>query len=179
MKLSTSRLIKRISEYKFVITSLGIKTQAHPPKLLKHSLKLNKTHTRVIVPIISYACQVWYPSKCDLVLIERIKKSTTKWIRSLSLTYKERLIKLKIQPLSFYFKIHRLLLLCDLINNKYNIVIEKNIHFNNNHWTRQGAKCKIKLTKNDYSKATKISCREQPISIILSTNTQTLQTTKI
>ena len=37
MKLSTSRLIKKISEYKFVITSLGIKTQAHePPKLLKH-----------------------------------------------------------------------------------------------------------------------------------------------
>ena len=37
MKLSTSRLIKKISEYKFVITSLGIKTQAHEPlKLLKH-----------------------------------------------------------------------------------------------------------------------------------------------
>ena len=31
------RLIKKISEYKFVITSLGIKMQAHePPKLLKH-----------------------------------------------------------------------------------------------------------------------------------------------
>ena len=38
---------------------------------------------------------------------------------------------------------------------------------------------KSNLGKNNYSKATKISGRGQPISIILSTNTQTLQTTKI
>ena len=86
-------------------------------------------------------------SKCDLVLIETVQKSATKWIIGSSLTYKERLIKLKILPLSFYFELHSLLLLCDLINNKYNIAIEKFIHFNNNNRTRQGAKCEIKLTK--------------------------------
>ena len=109
-------------------------------------VKLN-AYTGYIVPIISYACQVWYPSKCDLVLIERIQKSSTKRIIGSSLTYKERLIKLKILPLSFYFELHSLLLLCDLINNKYNIAIEKFIHFNNNNRTRQGAKGEIKLTK--------------------------------
>ena len=36
-KLSTSCLIKKISEFNFVIASLGIKTQAHePPQLSKH-----------------------------------------------------------------------------------------------------------------------------------------------
>ena len=61
--------------------------------------------------------------------------------------YSNNWIKLKILPLSFYFEIHSLLLLCDLINNKFNIVIEKYIHFNNNNRTRQGAKCEIKLTR--------------------------------
>ena len=111
------------------------------PQVKLNAYKIN------IVPIISYACQVWYPSKCDLVLIEIIPKSATKWIIGSSLTYKELLIKLKILPLSFHFKIHSLLLLCDLINNKYNIAIEKYIHFNNNNRTGQGAKCEIKLTK--------------------------------
>ena len=90
---------------------------------------------------------MWYPSKCDLVLIERIHKSATKWIIGSSLTYKERLIKLKILALSFYFELHSLLLLCDLINNKYNIAIDKFMLFNINNRTRQGAKCEIKLTK--------------------------------
>ena len=109
-------------------------------------VKLN-AYKGYIVTIISYVCQVWYPSKCDLALIEKIQKSATKWIIGSSLIYKERLIKLKILPLSFYFEIHSLLLLCDLINNKYNLVIEEYIHFNNNDRTRQGAKCEIKLTK--------------------------------
>ena len=87
-------------------------------------------------------------------------KSAAKWITGSSLTYKERLIKLKTLPLSFYFELHSFLLLCDLINNKYNIVIEKYIDFNNNNRTRRGAKCEIKLRKNDYSKATKTSGRE-------------------
>ena len=90
---------------------------------------------------------MWYPSKCDPVLIERTQKSARKWIIGSSRTYKERLIKLKILPLSFHFELHSLLLLCDLINNNYNIFIEKYIHFNNNNRTRQGAKCEIKLTK--------------------------------
>ena len=36
-------------------------------------VKLN-AYKGYIVPIISYACQVCYPSKCDLVLIERVQK---------------------------------------------------------------------------------------------------------
>ena len=133
-------------------------------------IKLN-AYNGYIVPIISYARQVWYPSKCNLVLIERIQKSAKKRIIGSSRTYKERLIKLKILPLSFYFELHGLLLLCELKNNKYNIVIEIYIHFNNNIRKRQGAKFEFKLTKNYYSKATKISGREHPISIILSTHT--------
>ena len=115
-------------------------------------VKLNE-YKGYIVPIISYTCQVWHPSKCDLVLIERIQKSATKWIIGSSLTYKKRLIKLKSLPLSFYFEFHSLLLLCDLINNKYNFVIEKYIHFNNNNRTRQGAKCENKLTKKQLFKS--------------------------
>ena len=130
-------------------TSKTLKALGYLRRNLPHrtlpQVKLN-AYKGYIVPIISYACQVWYPSKCDLVLIKTIQKSATKWIIG-SLTYKERLIKLKILPLSFYFELHSLLLLCDLINNKYKIVIEKYIHFNNNNWTRQGAKCKINLTK--------------------------------
>ena len=43
-KLLASRLIKKILEYKFVITSRGIETQEHePPNLLKHFISQEKS----------------------------------------------------------------------------------------------------------------------------------------
>ena len=41
--------------------------------------KLN-AYTRYVVPVISYASEVWYLTKTDLSNIERIQKSATQWI---------------------------------------------------------------------------------------------------
>ena len=41
--------------------------------------KLN-AYTGYVVPVISYACEVWYPTKTDLSNIERIQKSATQWL---------------------------------------------------------------------------------------------------
>ena len=80
----------------------------------------------------------------------------------------------------FLIRTSWLIALCDLINNKNNLVIAECIHFNINNRARQYGKCEIKLTKKTIiQKRKKIFGQEQPISIILSKNTQTLQTTNI
>ena len=104
MKLSTSRLIKKFSlgvqvcdnltwhQNSSTRASKTLKALWYLRRNLHHrtlpQVKLN-AYKGYIVPIIPYACQVWYPSECDLVLIERIQKSATKWIIGSSLTYKE------------------------------------------------------------------------------------------
>ena len=102
-------------------------------------------------------------------------KSAPKWIIISSLTYKERLIKLKTLSLSFYSELHSLLILCDLINNFF---LAKYIDFNSNNWSREGVKCEIKLAKKRLSKSDQNFWPRTAFFIILSTNTQTLQPKK-
>ena len=61
--------------------------------------KLN-AYTGYVVPVISYECEVWYPTKTDLSNIERIQKSATQWILNNTIPYKERLKELNLLPLS-------------------------------------------------------------------------------
>ena len=48
-----------------------------------------KAYTGYVVPVISYACEVWYSTKTDLSNIERIQKSATQWILNYTIPYKK------------------------------------------------------------------------------------------
>ena len=41
--------------------------------------KLN-AYIGYVVPVLTYASQVWYPSKTDMKSIEKIQQKATKWI---------------------------------------------------------------------------------------------------
>ena len=81
--------------------------------------KLN-AYIGYVVPILTYASQVWYPSKTDMKSIERIQHKATKWICGGKDEYHQRLEILKILPLSMYMEMHDVLyLLAILVGNYY------------------------------------------------------------
>ena len=73
---------------------------------------------------MAYASQAWFANKTELKEIERVQKKATSWILSnWDLSYKKRLEKLNLLPLSLYLELHYLLLLIDFTLEKYNIKI--------------------------------------------------------
>ena len=52
--------------------------------------KLN-TYIGYVVPVLTYASQVWYPSKTDMKSIEKIDHKATKWICGGNDEYHQRL----------------------------------------------------------------------------------------
>ena len=108
--------------------------------------KLN-AYTGYVVPVISYACEVWYPTKTDFSNIERIQKSATQWILNNTIPYKERLKELNLLPLSMYFELHSLLLFCAITDHKYDIKTSEYISRNTNERTRQGSNSSFNIPK--------------------------------
>ena len=91
-----------------------------------------------VVPIISYASEVWHPNKGDLILLEKLQKNATKWILGNPIDYKNRLLTLNVLPLAMYLELHSLLLYCNIVDGEYNININQFIKYNTNERTRQG-----------------------------------------
>ena len=82
--------------------------------------KLN-AYVGYVIPVISYASMVWFVNKTECK-VERIQKKATTWIlSSWEMSYKSRIAKLKLQPLSYYFELHDLLTLLTLLGGNYNI----------------------------------------------------------
>ena len=71
-----------------------------------------------IVPIIMFGYQVWYPSKTDLRLIEKLQKEATKWICWSESDYIKQLAETKLSPLSLYAALQSLLLHCSIIDRR-------------------------------------------------------------
>ena len=91
-----------------------------------------------VVPIKSYASKEWHPNKGDLVLLEKLRKNSTKWILGNSIDYKIRLLALNFLPLAMYLGLHSLLFYCNFYDGEYNININQCIKYNTNERTRQG-----------------------------------------
>ena len=88
------------------------------------STKLH-AYTGYVVPILTYCSQAWYASKTNLSKFESLQIKATKWIVNGQVSeYKERLLKLKLLPLSMYAEMHVLLLLISLDRNEYRIEFE-------------------------------------------------------
>ena len=109
--------------------------------------KLN-AYVGYVVPIMMFACQVGYPNKSDLKLIEKLQKDATKWILWTERDYKDRLIQLKLLPLSLYAELQCLLLFCSILDGSYDIDHTNYINVNSNHRTRQGTNHDILVNKN-------------------------------
>ena len=108
--------------------------------------KLN-AYCGYIVPILSYASQVWYPNKKELRLIEKLQKRAFKWILGESSDcYSTRCKKLKILPLSLYIEMHDLLFFLCVTKGKYDIDNDKYIQISNaSIETRQASRGDFKL----------------------------------
>ena len=84
-----------------------------------------------IVQIISYRSVLWKPNKQDLKKVEPIQMKATKLILSTGqLTYKDRLRRLDILPLSLYHELHVLFFFLDIVSGRYDIEWQNSIQVN-------------------------------------------------
>ena len=67
----------------------------------------------MVVPVLTYGTVAWFASKSNTKLIEGVQRDATRWIVGYhsSLSYSEKLAKLKLLPLSFNMQTNDLLLL--------------------------------------------------------------------
>ena len=108
--------------------------------------KLN-AYTGYVVPILSYCSQAWLPNRQQIEKIEKLQKRATSWILSgRNCTYKEKLIALKLFPLSLYVEMHNLLLLLSLLDNKFDIKVY--FQYQDFEKTSQSARGELKIAKN-------------------------------
>ena len=73
---------------------------------------------------MTYCSQAWQPNKSNLAKFEKVQEIATKWILNASFEYKDRLLQLKLLPLSLYVEMHNLLLLISLDRNEYDVVVD-------------------------------------------------------
>ena len=77
-----------------------------------------------VVPIVSYGAALWKPSKGDLTLLGGVQRKAMDWIFKTSnsvLSYKEKLQKINILPLSLYQELHVVLLFAKMLSGKVDI----------------------------------------------------------
>ena len=76
------------------------------------------------MPILCYGSAIWKPSKGDLGIIESVQRKAISWIFMTSnshISYKEKLVKLNILPLSVYQELHVRLLFAKILAGKVDI----------------------------------------------------------
>ena len=112
--------------------------------------KLN-AYTGYVVQIATNASQAWYPSRNNMDQLERVQKLATKWILCTNSHYKDRLAKLKLLPLSLYIEMHDILMLLALIENKYDVNLNK-ATYGTCETTRQSNRGEFQLTKTRLQK---------------------------
>ena len=76
------------------------------------------------MPILCYGAAIWKPSKGDLGIIESVQRKAISWIFMTSkshISYKDKLVKLNILPLSLYQELHVGLLFAKIHAGKIDI----------------------------------------------------------
>ena len=77
-----------------------------------------------VVPILCYGSAIWKPSQGDLGIIESVQRKAISWIFMTSnshISYKDKLVKLNIVPLSLYQELHAGLLFAKILAGKVDI----------------------------------------------------------
>ena len=71
-----------------------------------------------VVPVLTYASQVWYLSNTDIKSIKKIQHEATKWICGENDEHHQRLETLKILPFSMYMEMYVVLYLLSILEGK-------------------------------------------------------------
>ena len=58
------------------------------------------------MPMLAYASQAYHPSIGPLKKLEKVQKQATAWFYGYDISYKCRLIKSKLLPVSLYIELH-------------------------------------------------------------------------
>ena len=111
-----------------------------------------------VVPILNYGSALWKPSKGDLGTLESIQRKAVSWIFiTNNISYKDKLLKLDILPISLYQELHVILLFAKILTGKVDIdwrsqVTITDIGTRRTQGTRNFACQKIRLKKceSDY-----------------------------
>ena len=74
----------------------------------------------MLIPTLLYASECYWPSRSDMRQLNATNKRVTYWILPVE-NYKERLLQLELLPILFYQELKELLLLFNIISNKYNV----------------------------------------------------------
>ena len=97
-------------------------------RLLRHYI-----WNQYIKPSLAYGLQVTTPNISELTTLEKFQKRTIRWITSnYEDTYEEILITNSYLPFSYYIIWSKMILLCNIVNNKYDINWKNYISFNSN-----------------------------------------------
>ena len=83
-------------------------------------IKLN-VYAGYVVQIAVYASQTWLPNNGNLTEFEKVQQHATKWIVGSDLSYRNRLIKLHILPLSLYVEMHNLSMLLSIKTGAFEV----------------------------------------------------------
>ena len=70
---------------------------------------------------LAYASQVWYLSKTNLKIAEKVQRKATTWLYCQEDHNKNRLVQIDLLPVSLYLELHNVLFLNATQNDKYNI----------------------------------------------------------
>ena len=96
--------------------------------ILRRNLSKAKFWTRknayicYVVPILNYGSALWKPSKGDLGTLESIQRKAVSWIFiTNNISYKDKLVKLDILPISLYQELHDILLFAKILTGKVDI----------------------------------------------------------
>ena len=80
----------------------------------------------VFVPTILYGAECWSPSRSDINEMEKMNKKLLKWIVPYAICYKDAMIRLNVLPLPYFQVMKELLLLSNIVENKFDVNFSEN-----------------------------------------------------
>ena len=87
--------------------------------------KLN-AYIGYVVPVLTYASQVWYPSKTDMKPIEKIEHKATKWICGENDEHHDKFFhEVKKLSLFMYMDMHDIFYLLSILEGNYYVPEDK------------------------------------------------------
>ena len=80
----------------------------------------------VFVPTILYGAECWSTSRSDITEMEKMNKKLLKWIVPYAICYKDAMIRLNVLPLPYFQVMKELLLLSNIVENKFDVNFSEN-----------------------------------------------------
>ena len=102
------------------------------------TLSSKSMRTQVVMPILTFCSQAYYPSVSSLKKLEKIQKLATVWFYAYNDNYKPRLLRCNLLPVSLYIELHDVPYLQMILNGRVDIKPSALLTINENESTRQG-----------------------------------------